>query len=170
MQQQDIEFFNNLIKGYFGKCDAQIQVFGDKDGYYPNNVKFHTQDKKWLRGYVFNRVYKDFNPQNQVVFDIHHYVTTQYFDNQIKEYTDHVIDAYTKKILKGLKKDTLKNIEPKRRAGVVCELIISYLQKNLDIPRDVTMPRILKRQNEFIPIIDKIMKNENAAQSMIEKY
>ena len=170
MQQKDIEFFNNLVKGYFGKCEPQIMVFGDKDEYYTNNVKFRTQDKKWLRSYVFNRVYKDFNPSSQIVFDIHHYVTTEHFDNQIKEYTNHVIDEYTKKILKSLKRDTLKNIEPARRAGVVCELVVSYLQKNIDIPRDVSMPRILKRLNEFIPIIDKLMKNENVAQIMIEKY
>lgn len=170
MQQKDVQIFDNLVKNYFGKCDAQIMVVGNKNDYDIQNVKFHTQDKKWLRGYIFNRVYKEFSPTSQIVFDIHHYVGTEHFDNQIREYTNHVIDTYTKKILSGLKKDTLKNIETKRRAGVVCELVIAYLQKNLDIPRDVSMQRILKRQNEFIPIVDKIMKNENVAQNMIEKY
>lgn len=161
MDQKDIEFLDNLVRNYFGKCDTNTLVFGNKDSYVVENVKFHTQDKKWLRGYVFNRVYKDFSPQSQAVENMHYYVKTDYFTKQIENYTNYVIDAYTKKVLKGLNKETLLSIEPARRPGVVSELVVSFLQKNVNIPRDVSMLRLVKRQEEFISQVNKILKNKN---------
>ena len=61
MQERDLEFFDRLVKGYFGNCDAQIRIYGDKNSYDVINVKFHTQDKKWLKSYIFNKVYNDFD-------------------------------------------------------------------------------------------------------------
>ena len=170
MDLKELEFYNSIIKAYFGEIDASFEHTDDRDAYRSSNVKYHTQDKKWLCSFVFNRFYSDCNSDVQAVADIHNYVTTEHFDKLIKEYTNRVIDTYTKTILKGIDKDSLKKIEPQRRVGVVCELIVAYLQNNLNISRHVSLPRLLKKQNQIIQIVTRMMKNNTVAQDMIERY
>ncbi|MBE7075105.1 MAG: hypothetical protein E7376_03925 [Clostridiales bacterium] len=169
MQKEDLEFFNQLVKSYFGKCEPDILPTHDKDMYHNKNVKYHLNDRAWLCAYVFNKVYSEFNNQNPVIFQVHDYVASEHFDKIIDEYKKEVINTYTKKFLLGLSKSTLSKIEPERRENLVKMAIATYLQNNLNISKGLVLNQLAQNNDKIKQIIQNIV-DEQKTESLIEKY
>lgn len=169
MNQRDIVLFDNIISGYFGKCVPTNGKCQDKSQYDVLNVKYHLYDKNWLRAYILNQLYREYNSSDSIYFDIFDYFASEHFDNQINRYIDKFVNEHIKHLLRNIKPATLSRIPEKKRFDYVSNLICECINQNFKVPKQVTMNKLLKNQQDIEKILTHIAGQNALAVTEINK-
>lgn len=149
MENREMEFYKSLVGGYFNGFYASLSLINDPSIYCESNIKYHTQDPNWLRGYVFNRAYSDFGGQPQSIFNIHDFVTTKEFSKIVTDYQNRVIDGYAKELLFKAGNDRQSRVQLKNAEEFI-DLVAVYLKKHLNIDESTSRDRLNKSKDNII--------------------
>lgn len=169
MNQRDIDYFDNIVRGYLGKCVPTNCRCQDKSQYDILNVKYHIYDKVWLKAYILNQLYSEYNSSDTIYFDIFDYLASEHFDKQINRYIDNLVDEYIKHLLKNIKPATLSKIPEKKRFDYVSDMISACINQNFNVPTQVTKWKLLKKQNDIVKILTHIAGQRTLAGTEIDK-
>lgn len=169
MNQRDVVLFNNIISGYLGKCGPTNGRCQDKSQYDVLNVRYHIYDKDWLKAYILYHLYSEYNPSDSIYFEIFDYFASEHFDNQINKYIDKFVNEYIKHLLKNINPATLSRIPENKRFDYVSSLICECINQNFNVPKQVTMDKLLQKRQDIEKILTHISGQKTLAVKEIEK-